>query len=313
MHLNLKQFSIDLKSRLTLIIIFFLPLIAFNQSKSFYSLKVLGVVQDGGLPHLGSNKLCCENNEQKRYVTSIMLINNKNNESYLFDASPDINEQLNFMGDRIKKDLKGIFLTHAHIGHYTGLMYFGREALNSKLINVYAMPRMKKFLENNGPWSQLVSLKNISIKEMNNNSKFSIDTNIIIQPIEVPHRAEFSETVGYKIYGPNKTVLFIPDIDKWYLWENSIVDEIKKVDYALIDATFYDSKEINYRDISEIPHPFVIESMELFDALNTNEKNKIFFIHLNHTNPLLDKNSDEYKFVASKGYNVAEEGMKLKL
>tara|TARA_B100001093_G_C26779829_1_gene994093 strand:- start:523 stop:1464 length:942 start_codon:yes stop_codon:yes gene_type:complete len=313
MHLNLKQFSIDLKSRLTLIIIFFLPLIAFNQSKSFYSLKVLGVVQDGGLPHLGSNKLCCENNEQKRYVTSIMLINNKNNESYLFDASPDINEQLNFMGDRIKKDLKGIFLTHAHIGHYTGLMYFGREALNSKLINVYAMPRMKKFLENNGPWSQLVSLKNISIKEINNNSKFSIDTNIIIQPIEVPHRAEFSETVGYKIYGPNKTVLFIPDIDKWYLWENSIVDEIKKVDYALIDATFYDSKEINYRDISEIPHPFVIESMELFDTLNTNEKNKIFFIHLNHTNPLLDKNSDEYKFVASKGYNVAEEGMKLKL
>ena len=313
MHLNLKQFSIDLKSRLTLIIIFFLPLIAFNQSKPFYSLKVLGVVQDGGLPHLGSNKLCCENNEQKRYVTSIMLINNKNNESYLFDASPDINEQLNFMGDRIKKDLKGIFLTHAHIGHYTGLMYFGREALNSKLINVYAMPRMKKFLENNGPWSQLVSLKNISIKEINNNSKFSIDTNIIIQPIEVPHRAEFSETVGYKIYGPNKTVLFIPDIDKWYLWENSIVDEIKKVDYALIDATFYDSKEINYRDISEIPHPFVIESMELFDTLNTNEKNKIFFIHLNHTNPLLDKNSDEYKFVASKGYNVAEEGMKLKL
>ena len=313
MHLNLKQFSIDLKSRLTLIIIFFLPLIAFNQSKPFYSLKVLGVVQDGGLPHLGSNKLCCENNEQKRYVTSIMLINNKNNESYLFDASPDINEQLNFMGDRIKKDLKGIFLTHAHIGHYTGLMYFGREALNSKLINVYAMPRMKKFLENNGPWSQLVSLKNISIKEINNNSKFSIDTNIIIQPIEVPHRAEFSETVGYKIYGPNKTVLFIPDIDKWYLWENSIVDEIKKVDYALIDATFYDSKEINYRDISEIPHPFVIESMELFDALNTNEKNKIFFIHLNHTNPLLDKNSDEYKYVASKGYNVAEEGMKLKL
>ena len=313
MHLNLKQFSIDLKSRLTLIIIFFLPLIAFNQSKPFYSLKVLGVVQDGGLPHLGSNKLCCENNEQKRYVTSIMLINNKNNESYLFDASPDINEQLNFMGDRIKKDLKGIFLTHAHIGHYTGLMYFGREALNSKLINVYAMPRMKKFLENNGPWSQLVSLKNISIKEINNNSKFSIDTNIIIQPIEVPHRAEFSETVGYKIYGPNKTVLFIPDIDKWYLWENSIVDEIKKVDYALIDATFYDSKEINYRDISEIPHPFVIESMELFDTLNTNEKNKIFFIHLNHTNPLLDKNSDEYKFVASKGYNVAEEGMKFKL
>ena len=313
-HLNSKQFLIDLKSKLyLLILIFFIPLSVFNQTKPNFSLKILGVVQDGGLPHLGSNKLCCENYEKRRYVTSIMLINNENNESYLFDASPDINEQLNFMGDRINKDLKGIFLTHAHIGHYTGLMYFGREALNSKSINVYAMPRMKKFLENNGPWSQLVSLKNISIKEINNNSKFSIDPNVIIQPIEVPHRAEFSETVGYKIYGPNKTALFIPDIDKWYLWETSIVNEIMKVDYALIDATFYNSKEINYRDISEIPHPFVIESMELFDELDTNEKNKIYFIHLNHTNPLLDKNSDEYKYVTAKGYNIAEEGIKLKL
>ena len=305
---------IDLKYRIYLIIfIFFIPLIAFNQVNSTYYIKILGVVQDGGLPHLGSNKLCCENIEQKKHVTSIILINDENNESYLFDASPSINEQLNFMGDRIKKDLKGVFLTHAHIGHYTGLMYFGREALNSKLINVYAMPRMKKFLEQNGPWSQLVSLQNISITEISNNSKLSIDPNIIIQPIEVPHRAEFSETVGYKIYGPNKTVLFIPDIDKWYLWEKSIIDEIKQVDYALIDATFYDSEEVNYRDVSEIPHPFVVESMELFDSINYEEKNKIFFIHLNHTNPLLDKDSIQYKFVKAKGYNIAEEGMKLKL
>ena len=296
-----------------ILVTFFIPLVAFNQDNSTYSLKILGVVQDGGLPHLGSNKLCCENIEQKRYVTSIMLVNNENNESYLFDASPDINEQLNFMGDRIKKDLKGVFLTHAHIGHYTGLMYFGREALNSKLINVYAMPRMKKFLEQNGPWSQLVSLENILINEINSNSKISVDPNVTIQPIEVPHRAEFSETVGYKIYGPNKTVLFIPDIDKWYLWEKSIIDEIKQVDYALIDATFYDSEEVNYRDLSEIPHPFVVESMELFDSISDEEKKKIFFIHLNHTNPLLDKDSDQYKFVKDKGYNVAEEGMKLKL
>jgi len=273
----------------------------------------LGVVQDGGMPHLGNNKTCCENIKKDKYVTSLMLMNNENNESFLFDASPDINKQLNFMGDRIKKDLKGIFLTHAHIGHYTGLMYFGREALNSKLVNVYAMPRMKKFLEENGPWSQLVSLQNISIIELSNESKISIDSNVIVQPVEVPHRAEFSETVGYKIYGPNKTALFIPDIDKWYLWEKSIVDEIKQVDYAIIDATFYDSKEVNYRDISEIPHPFVTESMDLFDSIDIKEKNKIYFIHLNHTNPLLNEQSKQYKSVITKGYNVAKEEMILDL
>ena len=305
---------IDLNYRFfSILFIFLIPFFAFNQIKSNYTLKILGVVQDGGMPHLGNNKTCCENIKQDKYVTSLMLMNNENNESFLFDASPDINKQLNFMGDRIKKDLKGVFLTHAHIGHYTGLMYFGREALNSKLVNVYAMPRMKKFLEENGPWSQLVSLQNISIIELSNESKISIDSNVIVQPVEVPHRAEFSETVGYKIYGPNKTALFIPDIDKWYLWEKSIIDEIKQVDYAIIDATFYDSKEVNYRDISEIPHPFVTESMDLFDSINIKEKIKIYFIHLNHTNPLINKQSDQYKLVRSKGYNVAEEGMKLKL
>ena len=305
---------IDLNYRFfSILFIFLIPFFAFNQIKSNYTLKILGVVQDGGMPHLGNNKTCCENIKQDKYVTSLMLMNNENNESFLFDASPDINKQLNFMGDRIKKDLKGIFLTHAHIGHYTGLMYFGREALNSKLVNVYAMPRMKKFLEKNGPWSQLVSLQNISIIELRNESKISIDSNVIVQPVEVPHRAEFSETVGYKIYGPNKTALFIPDIDKWYLWEKSIIDEIKQVDYAIIDATFYDSKEVNYRDISEIPHPFVTESMDLFDSIDIKEKNKIYFIHLNHTNPLINKDSDQYKLVRSKGYNVAEEGMKLNL
>ena len=305
---------IDLNYRFfSILLIFLIPFFAFNQIKSNYTLKILGVVQDGGMPHLGNNKTCCENIKQDKYVTSLMLMNNENNESFLFDASPDINKQLNFMGDRIKKDLKGIFLTHAHIGHYTGLMYFGREALNSKLVNVYAMPRMKKFLEENGPWSQLVSLQNISIIELSNESKISIDSNVIVQPVEVPHRAEFSETVGYKIYGPNKTALFIPDIDKWYLWEKSIVDEIKQVDYAIIDATFYDSKEVNYRDISEIPHPFVTESMDLFDSIDIKEKNKIYYIHLNHTNPLINKDSDQYKLVRSKGYNVAEEGMKLNL
>ena len=305
---------IDLNYRFfSILFIFLIPFFAFNQIKSNYTLKILGVVQDGGMPHLGNNKTCCENIKKDKYVTSLMLMNNENNESFLFDASPDINKQLNFMGERIKKDLKGIFLTHAHIGHYTGLMYFGREALNSKLVNVYAMPRMKKFLEENGPWSQLVSLQNILIIELSNQSKISIDSNVIVQPVEVPHRAEFSETVGYKIYGPNKTALFIPDIDKWYLWEKSIVDEIKQVDYAIIDATFYDSKEVNYRDISEIPHPFVTESMDLFDSIDIKEKNKIYFIHLNHTNPLINKDSDQYKLVRSKGYNVAEEGMKLNL
>ena len=103
----------------------------------------------------------------------------------------------------------------------------------------------------------------------------------------MPHRDEYSETVGYVISGPNKSALFIPDIDKWEKWKLDINAEIKKVDYALLDATFFDEKEINNRDISEIPHPFIIESMKKFEMMTPEEKNKIIFIHFNHTNPVL--------------------------
>ena len=290
-----------------------LSLTGFSQSSSSYTLKVLGVAQDGGVPHLGCEKKCCTNILNPRYVSSIMVFNDYNQDSYLFDASPNISEQLNFMKNKISTHLKGVFLTHAHIGHYTGLMFFGREAMNSKSINVYAMPRMKKFLETNGPWSQLVDLKNINLIQLHNESIFSLDEELKVTPFEVPHRDEFSETVGYLIKGPLKSALYIPDIDKWYKWETSIIDKIKEVDYALVDATFYDEKEINYRDISEIPHPFVIESLELFKNLKLKEKRKIYFIHLNHTNPLLNSDSEEYKNVVSKGFNVANEGLELKL
>ena len=299
--------------RFKLLIISFFLITFQAQSQTDYNIKVLGVAQDGGIPHLGCSKTCCSTSSVTRYVSSIMVSNQESKTSYIFDASPDLAKQLSFMKDKISENLKGIFLTHAHIGHYSGLMYLGRESFNSKNIPVYAMPRMKKFLETNGPWDQLVSLNNIKINSIINEREIIVEKELIVKPIEVPHRDEYSETVGYLIKGPNKSAIYIPDIDKWYKWDKSIVDLISSVDYAFIDATFYDEKEINYRDISEIPHPFVIESMKLFERFSKEEKSKIYFIHLNHTNPLLDSNSSEYKDLISKGYNVAQEGLVLKL
>ena len=299
--------------RFKLLIISFFLITFQAQSQTNYNIKVLGVAQDGGIPHLGCSKTCCSTSSVTRYVSSIMVSNQESKTSYIFDASPDLAKQLSFMKDKISENLKGIFLTHAHIGHYSGLMYLGRESFNSKNIPVYAMPRMKKFLETNGPWDQLVSLNNIKINSIINEREIIVEKELIVKPIEVPHRDEYSETVGYLIKGPNKSAIYIPDIDKWYKWDKSIVDLIRNVDYAFIDATFYDEKEINYRDISEIPHPFVIESMKLFEGFSKEEKSKIYFIHLNHTNPLLDNNSSEYKDLISKGYNVAQEGLVLKL
>ena len=166
------------------------------------------------------------------------------------------------------------------------------------------MPKMKIFLESNSPWNQLVDLKNIHLTEIFNNKKISISNNLKIVPFTVPHRDEFSETVGYKIMGPNKSALFIPDINKWNLWNKDIINEVKDVDYAFLDATFYSGKEINNRDISQIPHPFIIESLKTFKRLDKDDKNKVTFIHFNHTNPVIDIKSAEAQKVIREGFNI---------
>jgi pyrroloquinoline quinone biosynthesis protein B len=269
------------------------------------TLIVLGTVQDAGSPHIGCIKDCCRylftNPDHSRKVVSLGIADTINSRTYLFDATPDITYQmmslLSISGQNTKQTPDGIFLTHAHIGHYTGLMYLGKEALNAKNTEVYVMPRMKDFLENNSPWDQLTDLGNISLKLLNNNTEVKLNSSLRVTPVLVPHRDEFSETVGYKIEGVSKKALFIPDIDKWSKWDRNIKEELGKVDYAFLDATFYDENETGNSDMKEIPHPFVVESMELFKDLSETEKRKIHFIHFNHTNPLLDLNSPQSKTV----------------
>ncbi|TMM59008.1 MBL fold metallo-hydrolase [Maribacter algarum] len=283
-------------------------------AESGVSLIVLGTVQDAGSPHIACKKECCadlfENPNPNRKVVSLGFLDHDNKQTFLFDATPDISEQVKLLKRNASWDAEelpnGIFLTHAHIGHYSGLMYLGKEATNANAIPTYVMPKMKDFLEQNGPWSQLVFQKNIDLHPIDNKTVLSLTSNLKVIPLQVPHRDEFSETVGYKIIGPNKSILFIPDIDKWEKWETNITDVIKTVDYAFLDASFYDGDELNTRDVSQIPHPFVIESMALFEELPEPEKSKIYFIHFNHTNSLLDFDSKQSKTVLKNGFNIAK-------
>jgi len=276
---------------------------------------VSGIAQDAGYPQIDCNKECCKKYWDKKLprqkVASLALIDPATNQKWIFEATPDITAQMHESDTYLKGNLSGIFLTHAHFGHYTGLMYLGREALNAKEVPVYAMPRLNDFLQSSGPWSQLVKLKNIQLQKLRADSTIQLTDNISVTPLLVPHRDEFSETVGYSIKSGNKSLLFIPDIDKWQKWEKDIRQLVKHYDYLFLDGTFYNEKELPGRNMAEIPHPFIKESMELFKDLSGPDKKKIWFIHFNHTNPLLDQSSIEYKEVKNRGFNVATEGVKI--
>ena len=282
-------------------------------------LIVLGIAQDAGFPQAGCKKSCCAAVWQqpglRKMVASIGIVDEVAGKSWLVEATPDLRFQMrNLQSNSPALDSEipdGIFLTHAHIGHYTGLMYLGRESMGAKHVPVFAMPQMTDFLQLNGPWKLLVELENIRLMPIAEDSVITLSEHLTIQPIRVPHRDEFSETVAFRINGREKSALFIPDIDKWNQWNHNIINEISKVDVAFLDGTFFENGEIPGRDMSEIPHPFISESMALFDSLPESERAKIVFIHFNHTNPVMQPDSDARKLVIDKGYKIAEEGMRI--
>ena len=210
---------------------------------------VLGVAQDAGYPQMNCKKDCCKqawkNFDLKRTTSCLAIVDPTSKEQWIIDATPNIKEQLQLLKQKTgTEELDGILLTHAHMGHYTGLLHFGREVMGSNNLPVFAMPKMKTFLKENGPWSQLVKLENINIKALKSDSTINLNENIKVKPFLVPHRDEFSETVGYEITINNKSLIFIPDIDKWEKWETNITELIKQVDYTFLDATFYKNVEV---------------------------------------------------------------------
>ena len=256
---------------------------------------ILGTAQDGGYPQMGCIKDCCvrahANDTLKQFVVSLALADFEQKKWWLFEATPDIREQLRHFAEVTNHQFNflpdGIFITHAHMGHYTGLVQLGREVMNSTSVSVYTLPRLKQFLETNGPWSQLVKLNNITPVELHEETPIGLNDNISVSAFRVPHRDEFSETAGFKIITKEKRYLFIPDIDKWSKWNKDIVSEVKSVDEAYLDASFFSADELTNRKMSEVPHPLVSETMDLFKSENAATKKKIYFIHFNHTNALL--------------------------
>lgn len=279
-------------------------------------LHVLGTAQDGGLPH---PNCFCENCKRawrdpafKRTAASLALYLPEESEWHLIEATPDMREQLARFQMKYGLEsqlMSSIFLTHAHIGHYPGLMFLGKEAINSKKLPVMAGAKMKQLLEQDAPWSQLTAFNNIDVREINDRQAVQLSSGVTVTPVLVPHRNEFSETFAFWIKGPVKKALFIPDIDRWGEWDTDIYEAVQEADICFLDGTFYSPQDLAHinRDLKQIPHPLMTETMDLLQDLV--EETEIYFIHLNHSNPVLNEDGELRKAIEEKGFFIADEAM----
>jgi pyrroloquinoline quinone biosynthesis protein B len=285
---------------------------------------VLGTAQDGGIPHLGCNAEPCERARadpaRRRLVTALLLCDPRDGRRWLFDCTPDVEEEVHRarghpptrVADGPRPPLfEGLFLTHAHMGHYGGLLELGREACAVHDVPTWVTPRFASFLRANGPWSLLVSEGRLALHELTDGEPVVLAPDLSVVPFRVPHRDELSDTVGFALRGPRRTLLYLPDIDKWELWEaqgGKIEERIAASDVALLDGTFFADGEIPGRSMKDIPHPFIAESLARFAPLPAAERAKIHFTHLNHTNPAATPGSAARRAIEAQGMRVLEEG-----
>jgi pyrroloquinoline quinone biosynthesis protein B len=293
------------------LLIVFAPMVMAGPGVSAQEAVVLGIAQDGGVPHLGcEQKLCREARRdpaKRRRVASLGLVDHEAGKRFVIDATPDFPAQVDALGGLPD----AILLTHAHIGHYLGLAQLGREVLNTRRLPVYCTPAMARFLRSNAPWSRLVERENIEIREIAPDGEVSLTERLRVTPVRVPHRDEDSDTVAYIVRGPERCLLWLPDIDKWEKWNRDVAQVVAAVDRAYLDGTFFSPDEIPGRSLADIPHPLVPETVDRLRGAAT-PAGKVFFVHLNHTNRLY-WDAAALQRLRQSGFSVASEGDRLGL
>ncbi|HKQ59683.1 MAG TPA: MBL fold metallo-hydrolase, partial [Candidatus Polarisedimenticolaceae bacterium] len=240
---------------------------------------------------------------------------------FLLDATPDLRAQLEALRDARRgvagavdrAPVAGILLTHAHLGHYTGLGFFGFEAIHSQHLPVWCSPRLAAYLRANGPWSQLVERGNVDLREVALGAEWQLEEGVWVTAFAVPHRDELSDTLAYRLRGRRATVLYVPDTDGWEPWSPPLEERLDGVDVALLDGTFFSDGELGDRDVRAIGHPRIVETLQRLGRRLREDRLRVYFTHLNHSNPALDPDSAARKAIVDAGAAVLEDGQEFPL
>ena len=271
-------------------------------------ITLLGNAQDAGRPQFGCNEKCCgdarENTNLSRMPVSLGL---HGDEVGLVEVTRCIESQMSLIKN---PQISEIWLTHAHLGHIEGLGQFGRESLNSKNIKLRCSDSVADYLKSHPIWQKLFDRGNLILEEFHSD-------NVI--PIEIPHRSQDFDTHSILFKGKNNNLLFLPDHDNWEKTLNFVGHQSPKewfaslsADIVLLDGTFWSLDELKNRVQADIPHPPVCNTLDLMGKKEDVDP-RIIFIHLNHTNPLHYRDSEEYQKVEKMGWEIGEEGVEFNL
>jgi pyrroloquinoline quinone biosynthesis protein B len=255
---------------------------------------MLGAAQDGGFPQFGCYCPNCsrvyDGSVPSDTAVSLAIIDRAAGRWFLVEAAPQLHEQWGMLAGKVAGlVLSGVFLTHAHVGHYPGLLFLGKEGMNASGLPLYASSEMHMFLQSNEPWGVMYKNGNFARVDLQEHVSIKLTDGVSITPQFVAHRRDFTDTCAFTIFGPKRRVFFCPDIDSWEGMVPDLPTILSTVDIAMIDATFYDNNELPGRDMKTIPHPRVVQTLSILRGNSPppgTSRAQTVLIHLNHSNRL---------------------------
>lgn len=282
---------------------------------------VLGIAQDGGVPHAGCRCSSCsaarEDPSRRHHTVSLGIISG--NRFAMVDATQDFEHQHHMLWSRAATSGAGdgerfpgpeaVVITHAHTGHYSGLWQLDRSVLAAKDVVVYCPPATAGLISTNEPFRAMEHEGFIRIAPVQFTTPFELLPDVELELVSVPHRSEWdTDTAAVAIRGPEQSVLYLPDIDSWSGWDRDISSYVSEFDVALIDGCFWEAPPRK-----GVPHPPITESMDLLQAVADAGEVEIIFTHINHSNPVLVPGGDEGREVERRGFHIAREGDSFRL
>ena len=290
------------------------------------SVTILGTAQDGGIPQAGcSCERCNEAHKDlklRKYPVSLGIIGTDGSK-HIIEVTKNLSEQLMIWSTNGNELFipETVSITHLHLGHVEGIGQFGKPVMASKEVDVFLSHKNKNIFDERSDIKLMIEENNIRTHAKNFNQLFEPmqGCGFSLQFISIPHRSELGDTAAIIIKGNKRNILFMPDQDSWketleYYSKENIREFLKMFDIneALIDGTFWSMEELPGRNISEIPHPTIQDSLKLLGKRMENDP-RISFLHLNHSNPVNDIGSKQRKIVEENGWRVSEIGDVLKL
>jgi pyrroloquinoline quinone biosynthesis protein B len=303
--------------------------------------KVLGSAAGGGFPQWNCACSNCsrlrDGSLKGKARSQTQLAIGESDRWILLDASPDLRSQIESSEELTPKALlegqarstpiAGAVLTCGELDRVLGILML-REF---QPFTIYVTESVRRILTEDNSLFRMLHReeKQVTWQPMGPEKSFELLPGLrcltLPLPARYPEYVSFERgshlkaneaSVGLEIENASgKRMLYLPSLPQI---DDGLMTRMANCDLLFVDGTFWENDELirlrgSGRSAREMGHVPISGADGSLEKLKTLERPKKIYIHINNTNPILDRTSAAFREVKKAGISIAEDGMEFEL